>query len=351
MNTSKNNGLHRLLGVRQAMLLCLLVAIVACNKAEQGSQKQAAPGVEAKADKGGEKDAEETPQGPCGEYAQKLCDIVDPKSPTCQSVKTVTDIMPEAACKTGMADIAYSKKKHGDKRAICTELVDKLCAEIGNETKTCEMVRGQTPRFPPERCEMMMKQYDKVVADLKRREEANKPLDAEKQKLISQGEASAFGPEDAKVTIVEFSDFQCPYCSKAATAAGEIKKKYSDKVRFIFRHFPLSFHKQAHLASQAALAANAQGKFWEYHDKLFENQRNLERADLEKYAKELGLNMKQFKKALDDETYKKAVDDDLEIGKQVGVQGTPTLFLNGDRVQNPTDAEAISKEIDKALES
>lgn len=109
-------------------------------------------------------------------------------------------------------------------------------------------------------------------------------------------------------------------------------KKYPGKVRVVFKHFPLSFHKKAHLASQAALAAGAQGKFWEYHDMVFGNQSKLKRKDLDGYAKKLKLDMKKFKAALDKKKYAAAVDKDLEIGKGVKVQGTPTSFVNGRKV-------------------
>ena len=122
-------------------------------------------------------------------------------------------------------------------------------------------------------------------------------------------------------------------------------------MRFVFRQFPLSFHQQAHLAAQASLAAHAQGKFWEYHDLVFKNQNALGRDALEGYAKELGLDMVAFAKALDEETYKAAVDAELELGQEVFVSGTPTMFVNGKRVANATDATAISSEIDKALGS
>ena len=111
----------------------------------------------------------------------------------------------------------------------------------------------------------------------------------------------------------------------------------------------LSFHPDAHLASQASLAAAEQGKFWEYHDKLFENQQQLKREHLEKYAKELDLDMSKFKKALDSGEFKDEVDADVKLGEEVAVSGTPTMFLNGKRVSNPTSADVISKEIDEAL--
>ncbi len=180
-------------------------------------------------------------------------------------------------------------------------------------------------------------------------EAKNNRLPADKIAKLSAGDPPAFGPEDATVTVVEFSDFECPYCSLAANAVNELKPKYGDRVRFVFRQFPLGFHKQAHLAAQASLAAKEQGKFWEFHDKLFANQKALAREDLEKYAEELGLDMDKFKAALDQGTFKQTVDDELELGSEVFVEGTPTMFINGARVANATDATAIAEALEKAL--
>lgn len=285
----------------------------------------------------------------CEDYAKRLCTETGETSPTCASIKSSTDLMPPEACAAGLANVAFSTKKLAEKRKSCDELVTKLCADIGPETATCTMVKDRTKEFPPERCEEMMKHYPEVVADLKRQEDKNKPLSAEKIALMTNGAVTAFGPTDSRVTIVEFSDFQCPYCSRAATATHALKEKYGDKIRFVFRQFPLSFHQNAHVAAEASMAANAEGKFWEFHDKLFENQQALDRPSLERFAQELGLNVAAFKKALDDKTYTAAVDADLALGGQVAVDGTPTMFLNGKRVGNPTDVDAISKEIDAAL--
>jgi protein-disulfide isomerase len=195
----------------------------------------------------------------------------------------------------------------------------------------------------------MLAKYDEVLDGLKKQEEKNKPLSPEKQAKLIEGNPPAFGPADAKVTVVEFSDFQCPYCSRAATTVHSIKEKYGDKVRFVFRQFPLSFHQNAHISAEASLAAHAQGKFWELHDKMFENQRKLEREALDGYAKELGLNMAEFKKALDTQKYKEQVDAEMKLGEEVAVDGTPTLFVNGKRVGNPTSVEEVSKAIDEAM--
>lgn len=289
--------------------------------------------------------------GVCADYAAKVCAAAGDKSATCTSFKSSVELMPEAACKAGLAEIEVTTTKLAAAQAVCAELVGRLCKAIGPDTKTCAMVTERTKSFPPERCKQMgsPEEYPKVVASLEQMEAANKPLDAAKRAKVEGLDGASFGPKTAKVTVVEFSDFECPYCTRAASAVDQIKKKYGDKVRVVFRHFPLSFHKNAHLASQASLFANSKGKFWEYHDLLFKNQKAMTRPDLVKYAKELGLNLAAFNKALDAGTYKAAVDADLEMGKSVAVQGTPTMFVNGTRVQNPTDINIISKDIDAAL--
>ncbi len=312
-------------------------------------QKNGDAKSDAKSESAPEGSKEASNQGPCAEYASKLCQVVGENTPSCKEIQNTTDLMPENACKAGMSNIDHSKSKYAEKQKICNELVDKLCGELGSESESCEMVRTQSKNFPPDRCEMLMKNYDRVLTDLKRREEANKPLDEENQKLIAADAPGSFGPKDAKVSIVEFSDFQCPYCAKAGKVVKQLKEKYGKQVRFVFRHFPLSFHKDAHLASQAALAAGEQDKFFEYHDILFDNAKSLKRKDLEGYAKKIGLNMGKFNQALDNKTFAKAVDDDIELGKKVSVNGTPTMFLNGQRVKNPSDFDQISKDIDKLL--
>src|SRR5205823_8870274 len=200
-----------------------------------------------------------------------------------------------------------------------------------------------TRLYPPEQCKMMLEHLPVVTAELQKMEQANQPLTPELQTAITQSAGGvSFGPAAAKVQIVEFSDFQCPYCSRAATVVHQIKEKYGDRVRFTFRQFPLPMHPNARGASEAALAANSQGKFWEFHDRLFKNQGQLDRAGLEEQAKQAGLNLASFKKSLDDHKFASAVDSDVKLGEQVQVQGTPSMFVNGTRVANPTSFEAVA---------
>lgn len=314
---------------RSALFITVaLLAATGCNK------PAAAPAVNPKA---------------CDEYNTKICEATGDKSSTCKEVKGLTALMGSAACSAALTEFPKAKTALEERRKACDQLATKLCNDIGTATQTCEMAKTQLKNVEPEQCTKMMEQYAPLLADLKQREARNQPLTAEKAAELAKTAGPAFGPETAAVTIVEFSDFQCPYCSRAAETTKRIKEKYGNQVRFVFRQFPLSFHKQAHLAAEASLAAHAQGKFWEFHDKLFSDQKALERPGLEASAKAVGLNLATFKKALDSNEYGKAVEEDMKLGEAVNVNGTPTLFLNGKRIDDPSNFDFLSKAIDEAL--
>jgi protein-disulfide isomerase len=167
-------------------------------------------------------------------------------------------------------------------------------------------------------------------------------------KLNLEG-APGIGPNNAPITIAVFSEFQCPFCSRGAKTTDDIRKEYGDKVRIVFKHLPLPFHQHAHLAAQASMAAHAQGKFWEYHDKLFANQRNIQKDDLLRYAQELGLDLDRFRKELDDGTYKAYVDKDAEEASRVGANGTPTFYINGEQIVGAQPIHRFKQVIDKIL--
>jgi protein-disulfide isomerase len=161
--------------------------------------------------------------------------------------------------------------------------------------------------------------------------------------------APVLGPKNAPVTIVAFSDFQCPFCGRVIPTLKEIEKTYEGKVKVIFKNQPLPFHNNARPAAMAAMAANEQGKFWEMHDKLFANQQNLDRASLEKYASELQLDMGKFKAALDSNKFDAYITADANEGARVGANGTPTFFINGRQVVGAQPVEAFKTVIDDEL--
>jgi len=163
---------------------------------------------------------------------------------------------------------------------------------------------------------------------------------------LTAGEEHAKGPSDAAITIVEFSDFQCPHCAEAFPDLRKLVRSRSD-VRLVFRHYPLDsscnaslpvpLHPNACLAAIAAECAGDQGRFWEYHDVLFENHEHLERESLFRYARELGLDLAAFRVCLDDPATRARVGQDVDVGNRVGVNSTPTLFINGRAVAGKLD--------------
>ena len=166
-----------------------------------------------------------------------------------------------------------------------------------------------------------------------------------------EAKGPARGPENAKVTIVEFSDFQCPFCSKAHDTVEEVMQSYAGKVRLVFRHFPLEFHKNAPKAAEAAMCANEQGHFWDYHDSLFKNQAKLEVADLKAHAKALGLDAAKFDGCLDTGKFTTAVKEDQAAGAKLGVSGTPAFFINGVMLSGAQPLEEFKKVIDGEIGS
>ncbi|WP_141593804.1 MULTISPECIES: thioredoxin domain-containing protein [unclassified Myxococcus] len=172
---------------------------------------------------------------------------------------------------------------------------------------------------------------------------------AKVQKVEIPSDSPSFGPANAKVTIVEWSDFECPFCSRVGPTLSKIKESYAKDVRVVFRHQPLPFHPNAKLAAEASHAAHEQGKFWEYHDKLFANQKAMDRASLEKYAQELGLNVAKFKAALDSGKFKAKVEADMAAGNALGANGTPTFFINGREFVGAQPFEAFKRVIDEEI--
>ena len=161
--------------------------------------------------------------------------------------------------------------------------------------------------------------------------------------------APAMGPKNAPVTIVAFSDFQCPFCSRAVPTLHELEKQYEGKIKVVFKHQPLPFHQNAKIAAAASMAANEQGKFWEMHDKLFANQQALDRPNLERYAQELGLDVGKFKAALDSNKFDAYIQADSAEGMRVGANGTPTFFINGRQLVGAQPVDQFKAIIDDEL--
>jgi protein-disulfide isomerase len=163
--------------------------------------------------------------------------------------------------------------------------------------------------------------------------------------------APSRGPANAAVTLVEFSDFECPYCGRFFPTLKQVEQKYGDRVRVVYRQFPLtSIHQYAFKAAEASLCANDQGKFWEMHDVMFQDQKKLAVSDLKAQAGRLGLDQKKFDTCLETGRFTGRVQDDVKEGTRAGVNGTPALFVNGVAVEGgAVSLETITKAIDAEL--
>ncbi len=150
------------------------------------------------------------------------------------------------------------------------------------------------------------------------------------------------GPASAPVTLVEYGDYECPYCGMAYPIVKEIQQRLGDRLRFVFRNFPLTnAHPHAEHAAEAAEAAGAQGKFWEMHDELYEHQRALMDQELEEYAAAVGLDVERFDREMEGQAHTERVRADFMSGVRSGVNGTPTFFINGRRHDGSYDVETL----------
>lgn len=168
---------------------------------------------------------------------------------------------------------------------------------------------------------------------------------------VNVGDAPFKGGADAKVTIVEYSDFQCPFCSKGAQVLAALEKKYGNKIKIAFKHYPLPFHAQARIAAEAAMCAHEQDAkaFWKMHDAMFADQSKLDKDNLIATAKKAGVKEAEFKSCLESGKFKAKIDADVAEGGALGIKSTPTFFVNGKLISGAQPIEVFSEVIDADL--
>ena len=158
------------------------------------------------------------------------------------------------------------------------------------------------------------------------------------------------GPKNATVTLVEYGDYECLYCGRAHPILQDLKNRLGDRIRYVYRHFPIqTVHSHAQLAAEAAEAAASQGQFWEMHDALYDNQTALDREDIFEYARQIGLDMEKFERDLDEGVHKERIREDFYSGVRSGVNGTPTFFINNIRYDGAWDLESLIEAIEKPM--
>jgi protein-disulfide isomerase len=185
------------------------------------------------------------------------------------------------------------------------------------------------------------------IAGLRKRHGVDYRLEPLRVEVAATGPAR--GPANAPVTIVEFADFECPYCARILPTLAEVMTKYDDEVRLVYRHYPLSFHANAEVAARASLCAQEQGKFWELHDGMYANQKALAAEQLKATAAGLGLDAQAFNECLDSGRFADEVAADFAAGTAAGVSGTPVLFVNGRYISGAVPLEDITSVIDDEL--
>jgi protein-disulfide isomerase len=227
---------------------------------------------------------------------------------------------------------------------ITDEEVESFYAERADRLKGATL-EELTPRI---REYLQQKRASAAVARL--REQANVAVLLEPPRVAVEGDGPALGPAEAAVTIVEFSDFQCPFCERAIPVLKELRERYPNDVRVVYRHFPLdSIHPRARPAAEASLCAHDQGKFWPYHDKLFENPAALADDDLRRYATELELDADRFERCVAERPHREAVEADAAAASEAGVNGTPAFFVNGIFIEGAQPASTFIELIDAEL--
>ena len=174
-------------------------------------------------------------------------------------------------------------------------------------------------------------------------------LEPPRQNIATLADDPVRGPADAPIEIVEFSDFDCPYCKRAADTIDQLLDQYEDRIRIVYKDYPLPSHPNAFKAAEAANCANEQGLFWEFHDTLFANQGSLDVASLKIFASDVGMNATAFADCLDGGRYAQHVERDLEIGRGYGVSSTPTLFINGRAVMGAAPVDVFVEIIREEL--
>ena len=227
-------------------------------------------------------------------------------------------------------------KKFAKERNIPDDQFDKLKDKI-----KAYLSRSGSTDAKSKFANSLKKKY-KVVYNMKKPAKAKVKFDLKANDPVT-------GNLNSKIIVAEFSDFECPYCARGAEVFNKAKKEYSDKVKFVFKQFPLSFHKNAHLAGQASLCVNEQGKFFEYHDLLFKNNKALAKKDLIKYAGDLKLDIKKFTKCVESGRMKAQVDADMKQGQSYGISGTPAYIVDGELIVGAVPYEQIKTAIEDAL--
>ena len=261
-----------------------------------------------------------------------------------------TKLFDAAAKAQGIERTALIEKEITSKIKEVTEneIADWYRANQGRvQGATLDQVRSPIRQYLTQ--ERMQEVRAEYLAALKSKTAVRVSLEPPRQRFASN-DSPARGSASAPIELIEFSDFQCPFCLRADPTVRQVLQTYGDKIRFVYRHYPLPNHPNARPAAEAAACAGDQGKFWAYHDRLFTNSSKLTDADLKQHAVELGLDAAKFNACVDSHATKARVEADMRAGEEAGVNGTPAFFINGRSLSGAQPYDAFKRIIDEELE-
>jgi protein-disulfide isomerase len=261
-------------------------------------------------------------------------------------------LLAEAAKRGGMSPEAYEEAEIGKRVKPITDadVVAFYQANISQmQGRPLDAVAPVINRYLSDQSRAAARQA--LLAELRKAGPAvSVLLSAPRATVAVQPTDPSLGAASAPVTVIEFSDFQCPFCQRAVPTLKQVKEKYGDKVRVVWKDFPLTqIHPQAFKAAEAGHCAGEQGKFWDYHDRLFANQTALQPDDLKKYAADMKLDAAKFNACLDSSKYAERVRDGVAAGSRLGVNSTPTIYINGRLLQGAQPLEVFVAVIDEEL--
>lgn len=240
-------------------------------------------------------------------------------------------------------------------REVLSKLTDPTDAQVDSVYEAYRAQMNNTPRdsvAPQIRAFLARQQraaaMQVYLAQLRAQSDVRNYLEPTRVEVDATGPSK--GPADAPITLVEFSDFECPFCVRVLPTLEQVRQTYGDQVRIVYRHFPLhAIHPNAQLSAEASMCADAQGQFWEMHDAIFEARGKAGAAELKTMAAELGMDPEVFDGCLDSGEFRDRVGEDLDAGRQAGVTGTPALFINGRFLSGAQPYNVVSRVIDDEL--
>jgi protein-disulfide isomerase len=261
-------------------------------------------------------------------------------------------VISDAAKAKGMTPEAFTQAEVAKraKKITDADVVSFYQSNIGQmQGRSLEQMTPAITRFLQEREDQTARQA--LVTDLRKGGPSVRVLlDPPRSTIQVQATDPSIGNNSARITIVEFSDFQCPFCLRAAPTLKRLREAYGDKVRLVWKDYPLTqIHPQAFKAAEAGHCAAEQGKFWEYHDKMFDSQQALQPEFLKEYAKEMKLDSARFDVCLDSSKYAERVRDGVAAASRLGVSSTPTIYINGRRLEGAQPYEVLASVIDEEL--